>query len=80
MDHSFKSGDINNVYAAECLSVLLDENEQLLDQVVTADVVAQFGLLLREQVACHAGGSLLLAMIVWMIMGGCVCSRVLVGW
>ena len=50
VDHSFKGNDTNNVFAAQCLSVLLDKNEQLLDQVVTADVVAQFGHLLRQQV------------------------------
>ncbi len=50
VEHSFKGSDTNDVFAAECLSVLLDENEQLLDQVITADVVAQFGHLLRTQV------------------------------
>jgi hypothetical protein len=50
VDHSFKGNSVNDVLAAECLSTLLDENEQLLDQVITADVVAQFGALLRQQV------------------------------
>ncbi len=49
VEHAFKGNSANDVFAAECLSVLLDENEQLLDQVITADVVAQFGQLLRQQ-------------------------------
>jgi hypothetical protein len=50
VDHSFKGTDVNDIYAAECLATLLDDNEQLLDKVITADVVAKFGTLLRTQV------------------------------
>ena len=50
VDHAFKGSDENDIYAAECLSMLLTDNEQLLDKVITASVVSQFGSLLRSQV------------------------------
>jgi hypothetical protein len=50
VEHTFKCSDDSDIYAAECLAILLDDNEQLLDKVVTREVVAKFGSMLRQQV------------------------------